>query len=114
MRHPERRRISADGGIWRGMYLPCHSRNAPREIPRPAGESAGLRDDATNVLLECAALRQAEAMMSLNVAEPFGDSLEKATGQVKARVLVIVGKEDHMVTPGPAIEFAYLLGAKLL
>ena len=52
--------------------------------------------------------------MSLNVAEPFGDSLEKAAGQVKARVLVIVDKDDHTVTPGPAIEFAHFLGAKLL
>ena len=43
-------------------------------------------------------------MMSINVAEPFGDLLERAAAQVKAKVLVIVGKEDHAVRPGPAIE----------
>jgi len=59
-------------------------------------------------------IRQVEAMMSLNVAAPFGDSLEKAAAQVKAKVLVIVGKEDHAVTPGPAIEFAHLLHADLV
>ncbi|HET8826486.1 MAG TPA: alpha/beta fold hydrolase [Terriglobales bacterium] len=58
-------------------------------------------------------IRQVEAMMSLNVAEPYGDSLEKAAAAVKAKVLVIVGKEDHTVTPGPAIEFAHLLHADL-
>jgi len=58
-------------------------------------------------------IRQVEAMMSLNVAEPVGDSLEKAAAAVKAKVLVIVGKEDHTVTPGPAIEFAHLLHADL-
>ena len=59
-------------------------------------------------------IRQVEAMMSINVAEPYGDSLEKAAAAVKAKVLVIVGKEDHTVTPGPAIEFAHDLGAQLL
>jgi homoserine O-acetyltransferase len=53
-------------------------------------------------------------MMSLNVAAPFSDSLEKAAAQVKAKVLVIVGKEDHTVTPGPAIAFAHAMGAQLL
>lgn len=59
-------------------------------------------------------IRQVEAMMSLNVAELYGDSMEKAAAQVKAKVLVIVGKEDHTVTPGPAIEFAHKQGAQLL
>ena len=57
-------------------------------------------------------IRQVEAMMALNVAAaPFGDSLEKAATAVKAQVLVIVGKEDHTVTPGPAIEFAQATGS---
>jgi homoserine acetyltransferase len=59
-------------------------------------------------------IRQVEAMMSLNVTELYGDSLEKAALEVKAKVLVIVGKEDHTVTPGPAIEFAHALRAELL
>ena len=58
-------------------------------------------------------IRQVGAVMSLNVAEPYSDSLEKAAARVKAKVLVIVGREDHVVTPGPAIEFAHLLHADL-
>jgi len=33
-------------------------RKAPREIPRPAGESAGLRDDASKRLLQDDALKK--------------------------------------------------------
>ncbi|HEU4871206.1 MAG TPA: alpha/beta fold hydrolase [Pyrinomonadaceae bacterium] len=51
-------------------------------------------------------IRQVQAMMSLDVARDFG--------VVKAKVLVVVAKFDHVVTPGPAIEFAKLVGAKLI
>ena len=59
-------------------------------------------------------IRQVEAMMSINVSEPYGDSLEKAAAAVRAKVLVIVGKEDHTVTPGPPIELAHVLRAQLV
>ena len=52
-------------------------------------------------------IRQAQAMMSLDI------SLESAK-TVKAKLFVIVAKYDHVVTPGPATEFATRLGAKLL
>ncbi len=68
----------------------------------PAGQDANNR------------IRQMQAMMALNVALPFGDSLEKAAAAVTAKTLVIVGKRDHTVTPGPAIEFARLIHAELL
>src|SRR5215216_6885099 len=51
-------------------------------------------------------IRQTQAMMSLDVARDFG--------AVKAKVLVVVAKFDHVVTPGPATEFATLLRARLL
>jgi homoserine O-acetyltransferase/O-succinyltransferase len=59
-------------------------------------------------------IRQAQAMMSLDVAAPFAGNMEESAKTVKAKLLVIVGKQDHVVTPGPAIEFAKLTGAKLL
>jgi homoserine O-acetyltransferase len=52
-------------------------------------------------------IRQVQAMMGLDI------SLESAK-MVKAKVLVVVAKYDHVVTPGPATEFAALLGAKFL
>lgn len=59
-------------------------------------------------------IRQVQAMMQLDVSKQFGGSLERAAKAVKAQVLVAVAKQDHVVTPGPATEFASLLGAKLL
>jgi homoserine O-acetyltransferase len=59
-------------------------------------------------------IRQCEAMMALDVSVPFQGSLERAASAVKARVLVVVSKYDHVVTPGPATEFARLMQAQLL
>lgn len=59
-------------------------------------------------------IRQVQAMMALDVSEAFGGSMEAAARAVKAQVLVIVSKTDHVVTPGPALKFARLLGAQVL
>ena len=59
-------------------------------------------------------IRQAQAMMALDVAAPFGGSLERAAATVKAKVLVIVARFDHVVTPGPASAFAKLLHCDLI
>ena len=58
-------------------------------------------------------IRQMEAMMSLDVSDQLG-SMEKAAAAVKARALVVLGTHDHVVTPGPARDFAKLLGAEVL
>ncbi|HEX6717874.1 MAG TPA: alpha/beta fold hydrolase [Pyrinomonadaceae bacterium] len=59
-------------------------------------------------------IRQDQAMMALDVSRESGGSLERAARAVKAKVFVVVAKSDHVVTPGPALEFASLLGAKVL
>ena len=59
-------------------------------------------------------IRQAQAIMQLDVSRDFGGSLERAATVVKAKMLVVVSRFDHVVTPGPATEFASLLGAKLV
>lgn len=59
-------------------------------------------------------IRQVQAMMQLDVSQQFGGSLERAAQAVKAKVFVVVAKQDHVVTPEPATRFASLLGAKLL
>jgi homoserine O-acetyltransferase len=59
-------------------------------------------------------IRQTQAMMQLDVSRDFGGSLERAAKAVKAKVFVVVSRFDHVVTPGPAIEFGSLLGAKIL
>jgi homoserine O-acetyltransferase len=59
-------------------------------------------------------IRQAQAMMGLDVSAPFGGSMERAAAAVKAPMLIIVDVHDHMVTPGPALDFAKLKGAQIL
>jgi homoserine O-acetyltransferase/O-succinyltransferase len=59
-------------------------------------------------------IRQSEAMMGLDISAPFGGSMERAAQGVKAKVLVIVNDNDHMVTPGPALQFGKLLHAQIL
>ena len=59
-------------------------------------------------------IRQVQAMMALDVAEPFGSSMERAAAAVKTRLLVVASKFDHVVTPGPALNFAKLTGAATL
>lgn len=59
-------------------------------------------------------IRQMEAMISLDVSDRFGGSMERAAAAVKAKVLVVIATYDHVVTPGPAREFAKLLGTDIL
>jgi homoserine O-acetyltransferase len=59
-------------------------------------------------------IRQAQAMMAHDVSRPFGGDMRQAAAAVKARVLVIVGLQDHMVNPQPALAFARLLQAHTL
>ncbi len=54
-------------------------------------------------------IRQAEAMMALDVSAAFDGSMKKAAAAVKADVLVVHGLRDHMVAPQPALAFAELL-----
>jgi homoserine O-acetyltransferase len=59
-------------------------------------------------------IRQTQAMMSLDVSKPFGGLLQRAAAAVKARVFVIVSREDHLVTPEPALQFARMVKAQTL
>jgi homoserine O-acetyltransferase/O-succinyltransferase len=57
-------------------------------------------------------IRQTEAMMSIDVTEKFGGSMERAAQSVKAKSLIIVARLDHTVTPAPALKFAQFLKAE--
>jgi homoserine O-acetyltransferase len=41
-------------------------------------------------------------------------SIDDAENRVKARVLVVVAAQDHMVNPLPAEDFAKAIGAKVI
>lgn len=57
---------------------------------------------------------QVRAMIGHNVAAPYDDSIRQAAARIQADVLIVVTPEDHVVTPGPALEFAELLGAEAI
>lgn len=57
-------------------------------------------------------LSQLEAMIHHDAAH--GGSMDEAAKRVKARLLIVVNKQDHMVNPQPALDFAALIGAKTL
>jgi homoserine O-acetyltransferase len=59
-------------------------------------------------------IRQSQAMMAHDVSATFGGAMDRAAAAVKAKVLVVPSITDHMVTPGPALEFARLLHAEVL
>jgi homoserine O-acetyltransferase len=56
-------------------------------------------------------LSQLEAMIHHDVAH--SGSMDDAESRVKARVLVVVAAQDHMVNPLPAEDFAKAIGAKV-
>lgn len=57
---------------------------------------------------------QLRAMMAQNIYAPFHNSIKAAAATVKAKVLIVVSLQDHMVNPHPAMAFAPLIHAKLL
>ncbi len=56
---------------------------------------------------------QLKAMMAHDVSRKFG-SMAQAALAVKAKTLVVVARQDMMVNPDPAIEFARLIKAEIL
>ena len=51
-------------------------------------------------------------MITHDVAD--GGAMSEAARRLRSEMLVIVSGTDHVVTPGPALEFAELAGAETL
>jgi len=62
----------------------------------------------------CDAIRQRQAIMSMDIPGEYGETLEQAAKRVHARMLVFVSPEDHMVNPEPAVDFANAIGAPVV
>jgi homoserine O-acetyltransferase len=58
--------------------------------------------------------RQAQAIMSHDIAMPHGGSLERAAAAIRTKLMIVTTREDAEVNPAPAFEFARLTGATLL
>jgi homoserine O-acetyltransferase len=57
---------------------------------------------------------QLRAMMAHDISLRYGGDMARAAQAVKAKVLVVVAAQDHMVNPAPAIDFARLAHLDLL
>ncbi|HEY6944167.1 MAG TPA: alpha/beta fold hydrolase [Candidatus Acidoferrum sp.] len=54
----------------------------------------------------CDRIRQRQAIIALDIPGELGVTLEQATAKVRAKLLIIVSPQDHMVNPEPALKFA--------
>jgi homoserine O-acetyltransferase len=57
---------------------------------------------------------QVLAVIGHDIARPYHGYLREAAKHIKAKMLIITSRQDHMVNPAPAIEFSKMLPAKLL
>ena len=62
----------------------------------------------------CDAIRQRQAIMSMDIPGEYGETLEQSAKRVHAKMLVFVSPEDHMVNPDPAVDFANAIGAPVV
>jgi homoserine O-acetyltransferase len=59
-------------------------------------------------------IRQREAIMALDLPAEFGLTLQQAAKKIRAKLLVVVSPQDHLVNPIPAREFAEAIGAPIV
>ncbi|PYT97334.1 MAG: homoserine acetyltransferase [Acidobacteria bacterium] len=86
---------------------------------RPEGFNellAGIRNSAKgDGGVACDRIRQRQAIIALDIpSELVLTTLEQAAAKVRAKLLVIVSPEDHLVNPEPAMKFAEAAGAPLV
>ena len=59
-------------------------------------------------------IRQRQAIITHDIPAEFGVTLAEAARRVRAKLLVFVVPEDHMVNPYPATQFAEAIGAPVV
>ena len=59
-------------------------------------------------------IRQREAIISLDIPGEFGLTFAESAKKVRAKMLVIVSPQDHLVNPIPAREFAEAIAAPIV
>ena len=59
-------------------------------------------------------IRQRQAIISLDLPGDLKMSLNQIAERTRGKILIVVPTEDHMVNPGPAMQFAAAAGAPLV
>lgn len=72
------------------------------------------KSEVANASSASDAIRQRQAIVSLDLPVEYGMTLDQIARRTRAKILVIVAKEDHMVNPAPAIAFASAVGAPIV
>src|SRR3984893_13837260 len=75
------------------------------ELKKHAVGDGGLASDQ---------IRQREAIISLDIPGEFGVTLPELTKKVRAKLLVVVSPQDHLVNPIPAQQFAGAIAAPVI
>ncbi len=57
---------------------------------------------------------QLEAMIHNNITRNYHDSMEETASHIHAEMLIIVNRQDHIVSPLPPLQFAKILHARTL
>ena len=92
---------------------------AYRVAQTPPGDFAAFltqtkADSKGNAQTACDAIRQRQAIIGLDMPQEYSTTLAELAKRVRAKVLVIVSPEDHMVNPEPGIAFATAMGSPIL
>jgi homoserine O-acetyltransferase len=75
----------------------------------------GIKKNATgDAGTACDQIRQRQAILSLNLPAEFGLSFEQVAKRVKAKMLIFIPTQDHLVNPEPARRFAKKVGAPVI
>ena len=62
----------------------------------------------------CDGIRQREAIEMLDIPGEYGVTLEQSARRTRAKLLVVISPQDHIVNPAPALAFANAIGAPVL
>jgi homoserine acetyltransferase len=62
----------------------------------------------------CNQIRQREAIIAMDLLGEYGQPLKQVAKSVRAKVLVVISPQDHLVNPIPAREFAEGMGAPIV
>jgi len=88
------------------------SQTSPKEFDAFLAETR--RSSIGDARAVCDAIRQRQAIMALDIPGEFGASLEQVARRTRAKLLVAISPQDHIVNPAPALAFANATGSAVL
>lgn len=95
--------------LWTPEYIATHV--TPEEFPKYLKDT---ENNYTKIFNSYNWMSQLRAMIAQNVFKPFDNDEKEAAAVVKAKVFIMASEQDHMVNPGPAIDFGRLINAEVL